>query len=35
MYYRAVTLQMKLVPYEPTLLTCCVELHRPLNPIKS
>jgi hypothetical protein len=24
-----------LVPYEPTLLTCCVELHRPLNPIKS
>jgi beta-phosphoglucomutase-like phosphatase (HAD superfamily) len=22
-----------IVPYEPTLLTCCVELHRPLNPM--
>jgi hypothetical protein len=27
--------ELPLVPYEPTLLTCCVELHRPLNPIKS
>jgi hypothetical protein len=24
-----------LVPYGPTLLACCVELHRRLNPIKS
>src|ERR1700733_12464310 len=27
--------QTYLVPYGPTLLACCVELHRRLNPIKS